>query len=275
MTKKSGFTLIELLVVIAIIAIITAIFFPVFATAREKARQTSCTSNMKQLSLGVFQYAQDYDETLPCGTVAMVNGYTNFGVGWAGQIYPYLKSIGVYACPNDTTQPTTNMSTISYAYNWEFVVSPTPPNTGATWQTFATTTLAQLVAPASTVLYYEVLGYNFNTLAPSPIGEANSPSGVGVCNYNETSLLASTNDAGPCGYSNVGTTATTLRRIAGARHSGGAVFVMADGHVKWLRPELVSVGITSAARLVNGSIPAAVPASNLGSYTATFDYTSQ
>ncbi|GAB4455712.1 MAG: hypothetical protein OHK0029_12240 [Armatimonadaceae bacterium] len=60
-----AFTLIELLVVIAIIAILAAILFPVFAQAREKARQTACLSNAKQMGLGVMMYAQDYDETMP------------------------------------------------------------------------------------------------------------------------------------------------------------------------------------------------------------------
>jgi len=65
MQRRIGFTLIELLVVIAIIAILAAILFPVFARAREKARQTNCLSNVKQIMLGVLQYAQDYDERMP------------------------------------------------------------------------------------------------------------------------------------------------------------------------------------------------------------------
>jgi prepilin-type N-terminal cleavage/methylation domain-containing protein len=62
---RKGFTLIELLVVIAIIAILAAILFPVFARAREKARQTSCVSNLKQVALASLMYTQDYDECPP------------------------------------------------------------------------------------------------------------------------------------------------------------------------------------------------------------------
>ena len=67
----AGFTLIELLVVIAIIAILAAILFPVFARAREKARQTSCLSNVKQITLGIRMYAMDYDETMVRNAVAV------------------------------------------------------------------------------------------------------------------------------------------------------------------------------------------------------------
>ena len=76
--KRAGFTLIELLVVIAIIAILAAILFPVFAKAREKARQIACASNMKQIGLGIIQYTQDNDETFPSGVWS--------GSGWAGAI---------------------------------------------------------------------------------------------------------------------------------------------------------------------------------------------
>src|SRR5665213_1752128 len=98
--SRSDFTLIELLVVIAIIAILAAILFPVFAKVREKARQTSCASNMKQLGLAMLQYSQDYDETLPVG-YPLFTGFN--GVGWGGRIHTYLKSAAVYQCPDDST----------------------------------------------------------------------------------------------------------------------------------------------------------------------------
>src|SRR6187402_2037112 len=90
MKLKSGFTLIELLVVIAIIAILTAILFPVFAQVREKARQTTCLSNEKQIGLGITQYVQDYDET---------NATT--WATWQTVINPYMKSHEVYRCPDN------------------------------------------------------------------------------------------------------------------------------------------------------------------------------
>lgn len=96
--RKQGFTLIELLVVIAIIAILAAILFPVFARAREKARQASCTSNLKQLALAEHMYVQDYDEKFP-----------NFNAGppryerWDVLILPYIKNEQLYRCPSEYT----------------------------------------------------------------------------------------------------------------------------------------------------------------------------
>ncbi len=104
--SSAGFTLIELLVVIAIIAILAAILFPVFAQAREKARQAACLSNTKQMALGVMQYTSDYDELLPViGDGAACRGR------WQWQIFPYVKNSDVYTCPNipaNSWKPTTS-----------------------------------------------------------------------------------------------------------------------------------------------------------------------
>ena len=106
-----GFTLIELLVVIAIIAILAAILFPVFAQAREKARQISCVSNLKQIGTGQLMYSQDYDETyMPCRVVDPAFGGT---AEWTSLIQPYIKNgqtggaynyqTGVFNCPSFPT----------------------------------------------------------------------------------------------------------------------------------------------------------------------------
>lgn len=104
--KRKAFTLIELLVVIAIIAILAAILFPVFARARENARRASCQSNLKQIGLGILQYAQDYDEKMPrayygypdtSGTPAgndIIGDYK-----WMDVVQPYAKSVQVFNCP--------------------------------------------------------------------------------------------------------------------------------------------------------------------------------
>ena len=94
---KRGFTLIELLVVIAIIAILAAILFPVFAKAREKARQTACLSNMKEIALAGLMYAQDYDETIPN------NSYG--GYGYVKILDPYIKNLQIWTCPSLRVAP--------------------------------------------------------------------------------------------------------------------------------------------------------------------------
>ncbi len=99
---KRGFTLIELLVVIAIIAILAAILFPVFAQAREKARQTSCLSNVKQLMLGILMYTQDYDERLVPGALVMYSGCGHsITRRWYDVIQPYVKNYQFFQCPSE------------------------------------------------------------------------------------------------------------------------------------------------------------------------------
>src|SRR5262249_30293508 len=95
MRYRNGFTLIELLVVVAIIAILAAILFPVFAQAREKARQATCSSNLKQITLGVLMYVQDYDETFPVWDSAITNL-----VDWPDLVQPYIKNKQVSGCPD-------------------------------------------------------------------------------------------------------------------------------------------------------------------------------
>lgn len=105
MNNRRGFTLIELLVVIAIIAILAAILFPVFAQAREKARQTSCVSNFKQVALAHLMYVQDYDEKF--APFMWGPGDGGFSYDWATcftwpqMVAPYVKSWPIFRCPSD------------------------------------------------------------------------------------------------------------------------------------------------------------------------------
>jgi prepilin-type N-terminal cleavage/methylation domain-containing protein/prepilin-type processing-associated H-X9-DG protein len=102
--RTSGFTLIELLVVIAIIAILAAILFPVFARAREKARQSSCLSNLKQIATATLMYAQDYDETMPL--------FLHSGINLTAQtrIQPYMANEQIWVCPSGSAP---------YYYYWD------------------------------------------------------------------------------------------------------------------------------------------------------------
>ncbi|NPV46594.1 MAG: DUF1559 domain-containing protein [Armatimonadetes bacterium] len=121
MLHRRGFTLIELLVVIAIIAILAAILFPVFAKAREKARQTSCLSNSKQIMLAVAQYVQDYDETLPPDIWGNPDGKN---LGYMDLLMPYIKNRQIWVCPSWNMQPwdisdcPTGRLTATYQFNY-------------------------------------------------------------------------------------------------------------------------------------------------------------
>jgi prepilin-type N-terminal cleavage/methylation domain-containing protein/prepilin-type processing-associated H-X9-DG protein len=158
--KRIGFTLIELLVVIAIIAILASILFPVFARARENARRSSCSSNLKQIGLGIMQYTQDYDEKFPLY-------YNATGMGWGDAIFSYLKSNQIFKCPSSSDA--TNES--DYAYNLMLgYLGATPA---------APIGLAQLTQPTLTVMAMDMLpGFKRNWSAGDGYGDCSGASCV-------------------------------------------------------------------------------------------------
>ena len=255
----SAFTLIELLVVIAIIAILAAILFPVFAKAREKARQTTCLSNSKQLGLAVLQYTNDYDETYP-------NGSYKFGAigGWANQIFSYVKSVSAYRCPDDATAYASYENPTNYGMNVNFGKPFVAPNTiirnGGVNNAYSQ---GDLIAVAKTVLFFEVQGNKnvsvstytedvpftnlptYGTSNASAFGNGksglNSPAGGGIisaCGPTVGTLKYATGYMGGRGDGGAPCTFTDVQGI----HSDGSNFVLADGHAKWLRGDTVSTG---------------------------------
>lgn len=135
--QRKAFTLIELLVVIAIIAILAAILFPVFAQAKEAAKKTQCLSNSKQLCLGILMYQNDYDDVYPAGTLAWTQWDGEGGDGWhtwGSTVLPYLKSVGVFACPGDSmggkVDPKTTWAGIMMSYSVNGLMVPWQPNEG-------------------------------------------------------------------------------------------------------------------------------------------------
>jgi len=244
--NRRGFTLIELLVVIAIIAILAAILFPVFQKVRENARRTACLSNEKQLGLALMQYTQDYDETLPVGNMQT-------GTGWAQQVYSYVKSVGVYHCPDDASG---QGGLVSYAFN---------PNVTPIQTNGKILPISQYAAPAKTIVLTEV-NTNPNIY---PCGNAISPATpMSTQTENQSSVANgmhyvnvfgySFNLLGTCAHYATGPLSGESASVytnppAGgyadgdpARHGDGANYLFADGHAKWLRGISVSAGNNAA-----------------------------
>lgn len=216
-TRRNGFTLIELLVVIAIIAILAAILFPVFAQAREKARQTTCTSNVKSLGLAVWMYAQDYDETYP-------PVWYNPDGHWANVTSPYigqggdgpkkLWTQGIMRCPSAGIP--------GWAYSMSVAISPWDSRLGA----HNGLSVAAVYRPADTVMLAETPQVTaWKSVSAHLETDMNcwggkNGNGITHANYKDTDAV----DASKACYS--------LPRY---RHSEGALIAWADGHASWKR----------------------------------------
>ncbi len=210
---RSAFTLIELLVVIAIIAILAAILFPVFARARENARRSSCTSNVKQVLLGVLQYTQDHDEKYPIA-FNTAPGVPAAQQSWYNITQPYLKSTQLFQCPSDSsTTPATNTSTTGN-YHVSYIVNFLFGNSGAV----GAISLAAIDSP-STTLYMADGSKQTNGTTTMP-DSADKNSGYRLMGY----ANAAQPQASPTGDPHWGGPSP--------RHLETAVFGFADGHVK-------------------------------------------
>jgi len=229
---KRGFTLIELLVVIAIIAILAAILFPVFAKAREKARQSSCLSNVKQLAVAFQQYCQDYDEVTPLNMTYVPIA----GARWYYSMQPYMKSTQVMICPSDQNE-------FGYAqgYFWGYDKLFTRAATNL-WG--GGIPLAAIPYPAETHCFVESHGLYSGGSAPNWTSGGLTLSGHGCCSmYSATNMW---------GYSVMATD----------RHNGGMNVALCDGHAKWytksycdgewVKPITTPVGARTGGRLFGG-----------------------
>ncbi len=205
----SAFTLIELLVVIAIIAILAAILFPVFGRARENARRSSCQSNLKQVTLAVTQYAQDYDERYIPIRISTSNYFS-----WPVVVAPYLKSTQVLVCPSAFQKTSGSVDVVTtYTYNW-FVGTAV----GASGTT-AAKMLSDIPLPSQSPMFIDSGGTTQANRGLYFILPSTQPGSVVLGRIASSGGSASTY-AGAVPYS---------------RHFDGANIAYTDGHVKWAK----------------------------------------
>ena len=206
MQTKKGFTLIELLVVIAIIAILAAILFPVFAKAREKARQASCVSNVKQIMNAAMMYTQDYDETMTWSVNKWGNDASDPWITWVQQLMPYMKSWDVLACPS------TKKGAMGMYSGQNYPVYPTYAVNNNVWDSNYTPTPVPMAAVQSPADKIYIADSNHPVLGNAQGYMTASGCGNWVCGLN---IL------------------TTMKWQT--PHSDGLVVGYIDGHVKWMR----------------------------------------
>jgi prepilin-type N-terminal cleavage/methylation domain-containing protein/prepilin-type processing-associated H-X9-DG protein len=297
--RRSGFTLIELLVVIAIIAILAPILFPVFSSAREKARQITCVSNEKKLGLAFVMYATDYDDTYPWDP----QGVWQTGTHWAGRVYPYVKSTGVFSCPDDTAYgPQTNVvNGVSYKlYPVSYAYTNALGGNGGVNRFFSLNGVeAKLNSPDRTILLTEVTTIELPTADKDSVSIADITDPMEIGDHTEAATGCV--DTSPGTYGGIhaiegtfapgaactlplatgfmgGNTTNAMRNewegvpwgftgVVG-RHSGGSNFLLCDGHAKWMPGSAVSNGLT-VTRLVPGFTRLSQPADNEDQYSSS------
>ena len=234
MRHRTGFTLIELLVVIAIIAILAAILFPVFAQAREKARAISCLSNIKQLSLGMAMYVQDYDELFPYydsdgSQVTFPEGgcFPGFEDGakcwwsWMQLGYPYHKSLQIYQC---TSRPSPSAPIYRGNYGANSNILGCPPNEcgGNT----PPTSLAAIGKPADRILALDSGGYVVDqNYVRGPCGSFWYVPGTVSPSYD-------LNTSPDCSWGHYPMNSDLRSDAVNGRHTNGVNVGYADGHAK-------------------------------------------